>query len=153
MESLETLPPGSARKVAKNRTSKSMAWLTAISMGFAILWFALAANASDDERAGALAVLGLGSVLLGAVFCVIYNRRFTREIMAQAEPPKGLRLWAMPICLGIVIAFGSTSLVIWTQVTPVSVLSIVGFALAGVLLGALLDWGRLRLRQRRAVQP
>ncbi len=144
MESLETLPPGSARKVAKNRTSKSMAWLTAISMGFAILWFALAANASDDERAGALAVLGLGSVLLAAVFVMIYIRRSTREFMAQAEPPKGLRLWAMPICLGIVVALGSTALVIWTQVTPVSVLSRVGLVLAGSLLGTLLSWGKLR---------
>lgn len=153
MESLETLPPGSARKVAKNHTSKSMAWLTAISMGFAILWFALAANASDDERAGALAVLGLGSVLLGAVFCVIYNRRFTREIMAQAEPPRALRLWAMPICGGIVIGLCLTAVVIWTHVTPVTVLSRVGPVFAAGLLGTLLGLGRLRLRQRRAVQP
>ena len=154
MESPETLPPGYARRVVKNRTSNSMAWLAAISVGFAILGFAVAANASGDEFLGAAAsLLGLGSALLAAVFVVIYNRRFTREVMAQAEPPKGLRLWAMPICCLTVVALGLMALVVWTQVTPVRVLSVAGISLATFLLLALLDWGTRRLRQRRAVQP
>lgn len=146
VESPETSPPAYAGKVVKKRNLKTMAWLAAISVGFAVLWFAVAANASDDQYAGAAALLGLGSALLAAVFAIIYQRRFMLEFMAQAEPPKGLRLWAMPICGATVVGFGATAMVIWTHVTPSGILIRVGPVLAMCLLLALLNWWKHRLR-------
>ena len=43
-------PPGLEYQATKNRTRKVMAWLTLISIGFAVMWFAIGASMESDQQ-------------------------------------------------------------------------------------------------------
>ncbi len=105
MAAIDPAPPGFEYQAVKNRTRKVMAWLTFISVGFAVMWFAIGAAAAGDQEekdarcedanilvdddwaelcgesvgnainTGIAYLLGFGSIVLAIVFLLIWVTR------------------------------------------------------------------------------
>lgn len=70
---------------------------------------------------------------------------YTRSNQSKSQ----WRVWRTPVCAGAIVGTGASALVVWTEVTPVGVLSAAGFVLAGFFLTALLDRGIRTAREKR----